>query len=375
MNFDFSDDQKLLKQTVHDYLRSHCSLAVNRGVLEGDAPYSEKVWQGVAEMGLLGTAIPEAYGGAGLGHLELALIAEEMGRALAPIPFSSTAYLATEALCLYGTQAQKERYLPKIAAGEVIGTLAHVEEGGRPVASDLKTRFVGAKGGRGEGGKLCGEKAPVLDGDVAALAVVSALEGDAPCLALVDLSADGVARSALRSIDPSRSQARLTLTDAPAERLGEVGAGWAQLSHLLDRAAVLTAFEQLGGADRALAITLDYTRDRYTFGRPVASYQAIKHRLADLFVTLELARSNSYYGAWALHAGSPELATAACASRAAASQAFDLAGTEMVQLHGGVGFTWEADCHLFYRRARLLSLWLGSPGAWQDKLIRRLAAA
>jgi acyl-CoA dehydrogenase len=191
---------------------------------------------------------------------------------------------------------------------------------------------------------------------------------------IVDLDGGGVSREALESFDGSRPQANLTLDGAPGERLGEAGAGAALVSDLLDRAAVLMAFEQVGSAQRAFDITKEFTLGRYAFGRPVASFQAIKHRLADLWCAIELARSNGYYGAWALSNDAPELPIAAAGARISASDALDQCSVEMVQMHGGVGFTWEYDCHLFYRRAKLLGLALGSAREWRDKLVRRLDA-
>jgi alkylation response protein AidB-like acyl-CoA dehydrogenase len=360
MNFDFSEDQKLLQQITRDYLAENAGLAVCREVLESDAPYSTALWKGAAELGWLGTTIPEEYGGAGFGHLELAVIAEEIGRALAPIPFSSSVVLATEAVLRFGSDAQKKKYLPKLASGEWIGTLAATEATGQNGLEAAKTSL--------SGGSLSGTKIPVADGDIANFAIVSTAEGD---LALVDLDGSGVTREALGSFDPSRSVARIVFDGAPAEAL-EKGRG--QISHLLDRAAVPVAFEQLGGATRAFEITREFTLGRYAFGRPVASFQGIKHRLADLWCEIELARSNAYYGAWALSNDDPELAIAACLARVSTSESFDLAAREMIQLHGGVGYTWEYDCHLFYRRAKWLSLALGSPASWKDRLIDRVEA-
>ena len=366
MNFDFSEDQKLLQKTARDYLEEYAPLTACRQVLESDASYSEKLWKGAGEMGWLGAAIPEAYGGAGFGHLELALIAEELGRALAPIPFSSSVYLAGEALMLAGSEAQKERELPRLASGERIGTFALAEHPGRVTAASIETAFAE--------GRLTGSKLPVPDGDVAGLGVVLARSGTGLALVLVDLGGEGVERSTLRSIDPSRSQARLSFHGAPAELLGADGAGWDLTRRILDRAAVLTAFEQLGGAQRAFEITREFTLGRYAFGRPIASFQAVKHRLADLYVAIELARSNAYYGAWALSHDNEELPVAACGARISACDAYELAGEEMIQLHGGVGFTWEYDCHLFYRRAKLLGLSLGSAAEWRDMLVERIEA-
>jgi len=364
MNFDFSDEQKFLRRTAREYLDAHAPLSVCRSVLESDAPYSEGLWRGVVELGWPATAIPEAYGGAGFGHLELAVIAEELGRALAPIPFSSSIYLAAEVLMAGGTEAQKKSLLPALASGERIGTFAHAERPGQHGPDGISTEL--------DRGKLTGAKLAVPDGDVAHLAVVTAAGEHGSVLALVDLTGPGVERTPVPSIDPSRSIAHLRFTDAPAQLLGEDGKGWQLAEQVLDRAAVLLAFEQLGGAQRAFDVTREYTLQRYAFGRPIASFQAIKHRLADLYVEIELARSNAYYGAWALSNGSPELATAACGARASASDAFELASREMIQMHGGVGYTWEFDCQLFYRRAKMLGVVLGTADQWRDRLIQRL---
>jgi alkylation response protein AidB-like acyl-CoA dehydrogenase len=365
MNFDFSEDQRLLQKTVNGYLRDHAPLTVARQVLESGARYSESLWKGAAEMGWLGAAVPEDLGGSGFGYLELALIAYELGAALAPIPFSSSVYLATEAVMLGGTAEQKQRLLPALASGQTIGTFALMERPGRFAADGTATEFFN--------GRLTGTKVPVCDGDIADVAVVVARrEGDV-AVVLVELNQPGVTRKALESIDRSRGLSQMTFNEAKAEVLGD-GLGWGFVESLLDRAAVLMAFEQLGGAERALEMTRDYCMGRFAFGRPVASFQAIKHRLADLYVEIELARSNAYYGAWALSTNSEKLAAAAAGARASASDAFELAGTEMIQLHGGVGFTWEFDCHLFYRRAKHLALALGTANEWRDRLVKAIAA-
>lgn len=366
MNLEFSEDQKFVQQSARDYLAKNAGLDVCRAVLEGDRSYDPDLWKGVAEMGWLGTVIPEEHGGAGLGHLELVLIAQEIGRALAPIPFASSVYLATEALLLFGSDAQKKKWLPRLASGDAIGCFAGAEGLGDPELGDVACEL--------SGGSLQGEKLPVLDGDVAQLGVVLAKDGSGTSLALVDLEGEGVTRSALRSFDPSRSQAKLVFDGAPAERLGEAGQGVAQAERLLDRAAVLVGFEQVGGAERVLEMTQEFTMGRYAFGRPVASFQALKHRMADVFARNQIALSNGYYAAWALSSEDDELPLAACSVRVAASEAYVLAAEEMIQMYGGVGFTWEYDCHLFYRRAKLLSLMLGGPSAWREKLIRRLEA-
>jgi len=370
VNFDFSDDLKSLRDQARKFLRERNALGAARRVVDGAGAYDKALWQEIARMGWIGAAIPEEYGGAGLGHLGLCVLAEELGYALAPVPFSSSAYLAGEALLIAGSAAQKERYLPKLASGAAIGTLALAEGPGAVDAKALRASVVDRR--------LSGAKLPVPDGDIADLAIVAA-RGERPAerglsLFILDLTAPGVRRETVATIDPSRSHARLAFDGAPAEPLGAPGDGLALLRRLFDRAAVLFAFEQLGGAQAALDMAKAYALERYAFGRPIGSFQAIKHKLADVYVAIELARSNAYYGAWALSQDAAELPVAAAAARVAASEAFSLAAQENIQTHGGMGFTWAFDCHLYYRRAKLLSLALGSPREWKDRLITHLEA-
>jgi alkylation response protein AidB-like acyl-CoA dehydrogenase len=369
MNFDFSDDQKQLRDQARKFLAEKCPPKAVRVVLDGKAPYDKELWKGLAEMGFLGVAIPEEFGGAGAGHLELCVIAEEMGRALAPVPFSSTVYLAAEALLLAGSEAQKKKWLPKIASGEAIGTLALFEGTGNPSPKAIKLAA--------NGGTLNGIKKPVADGALADFAVVAARSGSSGresdiALFLVDMKGGGVEVKGLTNIDPTRAQAEVTFKNCKAEPLGKAGEGWTILSQLLDRAAVLTAFEQVGGADRALEMGRDYALDRIAFGRPIGSFQAVKHMLADMYVSATLARSNCYYGAWALSTNAGELPEAAAAARISATQAFQHCAKNNIQVHGGMGFTWEFDCHMYYRRANAVALGLGSLSYWEDALIDRM---
>jgi len=370
VNFDFSDELKSLRDQARKFLRERNALGAARRVIDGAGPYDKALWQEIARMGWTGAAIPEEYGGAGLGHLGLCVLAEELGHALAPVPFSSSVYLASEALLIAGSAAQKERYLPKLASGAGIGTLALAEGPGAVDAKALRASVVDHR--------LSGAKLPVPDGDIADLAIVAA-RGERPAerglsLFVVDLTGPGVRRETVATVDPSRPHARLAFDGAPAEPLGAPGEGLALLRRLFDRAAVLFAFEQVGGAQAALDMAKAYALERYAFGRPIGSFQAIKHKLADVYVAIELARSNAYYGAWALSQEAAELPVAAAAARVAASEAFSLAAQENIQTHGGMGFTWAFDCHLYYRRAKLLSLALGSPREWKDRLITHLEA-
>ena len=369
MNFDFSEDQKQLRDQARRFLAEKSPPKAVRQVLEGKAPYDKELWKGFAELGFLGVAIPENYGGTGAGHLELAVIAEEIGRADAAIPVSSSIYLAAEAIMLAGSEAQKEKWLPKLASGEAIGTLALFEGTGGITPKAIKATA--------SGNAIDGVKSPVPDGEIADVAIVVARTGSGSResdigLFIVDLKGKGVTRKAMPNLDPTRQQAEITFKGAPAEPLGKAGEGWSNLKQVLDRAAVLIAFEQLGGADRTLEMARDYALDRIAFGRPIGSFQAIKHILADMYVSATLARSNCYYGAWALSTNSSELAEAAAGARISATEAFQHCSKQNIQVHGGMGFTWEFDCHLYYRRSAALALALGSRSYWDDQLIDRM---
>jgi alkylation response protein AidB-like acyl-CoA dehydrogenase len=369
MNFEFSDEQKQLRDEARKFLTEKCPPKAVRAVLDGKAPYDRELWKGLADMGFLGVAIPESYGGTGAGHLELCVIAEEMGRALAPVPFSSTVYLAAEMLLLAGSEAQKQKWLPAIAKGEAIGTFALFEGKGNPSPQGVKLAA--------SGGTLNGVKKPVADGAIADFAIVAARTGSGGretdiSLFLVDLKSDGVEAKVLTNVDPTRGQAELIFRNCRAEPLGRAGQGWSIIAQVLDRAAVLIAFEQVGGADRALEMGRDYALDRIAFGRPIGSFQAVKHMLADMYVSATLARSNCYYGAWALSTNASELPEAAAAARISATQAFQHCSKNNIQVHGGMGFTWEFDCHMYYRRSNALALGLGSQSYWEDALIDRM---
>jgi len=373
MNFDFTDEQKQMRDAARKFLSEKCPPKAVRVVLDGKEPYDRELWKGLAEMGFLGVAIPEKFGGAGAGHLELCVIAEEMGRTLAPVPFSSTVYLAAEALLLAGSEAQKQKWLPKIATGEAIGTLALFEGKGNPSPQAIKLTV--------SSGTLNGVKKPVPDGAIADVVIVAARTASSGrdsdiSLFLVDMKGGGVEAGVsvepLTNVDPTRGQAELTFKDCKAEPLGTPGEGWSVISQVLDRAAVLIAFEQVGGADRALEMGRDYALDRIAFGRPIGSFQAVKHMLADMYVSATLARSNCYYGAWALSTNASELPEAAAAARISATQAFQHCSKNNIQVHGGMGFTWEFDCHMYYRRANALALGLGSLSYWEDALIDRM---
>ncbi len=368
MNFDFSDDQKLLKEQVRKFLADKCPTKVVRRVLDGNETHAEDVWKGLVDLGVPALGIPEEYGGMGLSPLEVCVAAEEIGRAAAPVPFDSSVVLATEALKLAGSDAKNNKWLPDLDSGMAIGTVEIAEGAQPPKPRNIRTTF--------GGGRLNGKKLPVTDGEAATFAVVLANTGGsgdrAVSLVLVDLGQKAVTKKRIETIDPARKHAELAFNDATAELLGGEGEGWRLLERLYDAAAVYFAFAQVGGAEAAMWMARDYALQRNAFGRPIGSYQAIKHKLADCYVKLELARSNAYYGAMMLTEDGADLPLAAAAARIAATDAYDFAAKENIQTHGGIGFTWEADTQFHYRRSRLMALSLGGPMAWKDKLVTRL---
>jgi acyl-CoA dehydrogenase len=274
------------------------------------------------------------------------------------VPLLPSIYLAAQALSRFGDLAQKSRWLPAIAAGSVVAT------------AFIETDRARAPCLRVAGGRLTGRAAPVGAGIAAGVAIVEAASEQDRGVYLVDLTGAGVRRRLLRTIDDSRPQAELVFEAAPAEHLPDstaLSAEW-----LLDAAAVLVAFEQLGGAEACLEMARGYVLERRSFGRVVGSYQAVKHQLAEIYVAKELARSNAYYAAWALAKEAPALKLAASVARVSATQAYELAAAENIQLHGGIGYSWEADPQLHYRRSRLLAQILGPIAHWQDRLVAAL---
>ncbi|OWU83736.1 hypothetical protein ATO6_17955 [Oceanicola sp. 22II-s10i] len=363
MNFEFSDETQEIAGQGRRFLAGKDCLKTVRASLSGGEGSDAALWREMADLGWAGAAIPEEYGGHGIGYEALCAIAEELGRSLAPVPFAAT-NLAAEALLRTGSEEQKQAWLPKIAAGEATGTLA-LSEGNGPISEDAVTV-------RYADGKLTGTKWPVAHGATADFAVVVARDPDGRIVQVLAELGDGVTRTKLDSIDASRPQARLDFDGAPAALLQSNEDPWDATLSVIDRAAIITAFEEVGGAQACLDMAVDYAKTRYAFGRPIGSNQAIKHKLADVFVALELARSNAMMGALGLLSGEQDLSLAAATARVSSIQAFVTASSENIQTHGGIGFTWEADPQLFYRRANALALGLGSQDFWKDRLISAL---
>jgi acyl-CoA dehydrogenase len=355
MNFDFSEDQRRLQEEMRRLLTERSTSTEVRRVLEGEQPYSSDTWMQLAQLGALGIAIPEEFAGTGLGALELCLLAEEAGRTLAAVPLLSSVYLAAEVLRRAGREAQKTAHLPAIAAGERLFA-CQLEQPVESTADQAGLVF--------DQGMLSGTVDALADGMVAHYGIFRANES----LLLVNLDADGIERTPRQSVDPARPLARLRFADVPAELVGDGRGHPAIASTVVQGAAILLAFEQLGGAEAALYAARDYVLERKTFGRVVGSYQGVKHTLAELFSALEMARAHAWYGAWALSSGAAELPTAAAAARVAASEAYNRIAEESLHLHGGIGFTWEMDCHLHLRRARWLGQIIGTRHLWRDRL-------
>ena len=356
MNFQFSEEAEALRDQARRFLEDRSARDKARAVMTAESGIDKALWAEIVGLGWTALRIPEAHGGLGLSVLELCVLAEEIGRAVSPVPFTSSVLLATEALIAAGTEAQKAKWLPKLADGSAIGAVA-LGEGTAPPGTRSAIQIAG--------GKASGSKAPVPDAALADFIIFSGADG----LYLVETKAAGVRIDPVETMDLVRRSARLTMTDAPVEPLD---GGRAALEKFLQSSAVLLAFEGLGGADTAMEMALTYAKERVAFGRKIAGYQAVKHRLADMYIKNQLARSHAYYGAWALLTDASELVQAAAGARLAAMDAFQFAAEENVQLHGGIGFTWESDCQFFYRRARLLTLTLGAKAHWADVLVRSL---
>jgi acyl-CoA dehydrogenase len=364
MNLDFSDDQKFLKEEARKFLEKEEALARNRSVLESNNKVDENLWNKIVELGWTGIRIPEKYDGLGLGHLELCVVAEELGRFLAPVPFSSSVYLFTETIINFGSEAIKQAILPKLVTGEIVGTLAVTEALMAPSKDNITLSC--------KDGLVNGKKIAVPDAEIATHVIVTAKTDQGTSLQLVDLSSKGISIEHQENIDESRGYFSISFEDVESKLIGDEINGWDLYESIVNQAAVLFSYEQIGGSQAALDMAINYAQERYAFGRPIGSFQAIKHKLADMYIALTLAKSNCYYAAWALSTNASDLPTASATARVSSTKAFQLCSKENIQTHGGNGFTWEYDCHMFYRRSKLLSLNIGSLSNWKEKLVTSL---
>jgi alkylation response protein AidB-like acyl-CoA dehydrogenase len=358
MIFTFTDEQNELAATLRRFLQDKSPSSEVRRLMATEAGYDPQTWAQLAtQLGLQGLVIPEKYGGSGAGPVELAVVCEEMGRALLCAPYFATAALAVPALLASGDQAAAEDYLPAIADGTTIATLAVPEADGAWATDALQTRARRS----GDGYLLDGRKSFVLDGHVADVILVAAQADGGPSLFAVRGDADGLARRPLETLDMTRKQAALELEGTPGRLIGAEGDAADVVTRTLRQAVVALAAEQVGGAQRCLDMSVEYAKIRMQFGRPIGSFQAIKHMCADLLLEVESARSAAYYAAWAAQDGSDELPLVSSLAKAFCSEAYFRAAADNIQIHGGIGFTWEHDAHLYYRRAKSTELMLGTP--------------
>ncbi|MGH8972634.1 MAG: acyl-CoA dehydrogenase family protein [Acidimicrobiia bacterium] len=375
MNFAFSEEQEELRRSVRRFLEGKSPIPEVRRLMETTEGYDEAVWAQMGkELGLQSLHIPEAYGGQGYSFVELVVVLEEMGRALLCAPFYASVCLAANAILNAGTEEEKQALLPGIAAGDTIATLAFTEPNGRWDASGITMEA--SPDGPG-GSTLSGTKMFVLDGHTAGLVVVAARragsEGtDGISFFTVDGGAEGLTRTALPTMDQTRKQAKLEFSGVAAKLLGEEGAGWAALSKTLDQAAVCLCAEMVGGAQRVLDMSVEYAKVRIQFGRPIGSFQAIKHKCADMLLEVESAKSAAYYAGWAAAEDNDELPVVASLAKAYCSDAYFHAAAENIQIHGGIGFTWEHDAHLYFKRAKSSEILLGDATYHRELLAQRI---
>lgn len=369
MNFAFSEDQEELRRTVRAFLDAKSPETAVREQMETEAGFDAAVWKQMAEqLGLQGLHIPEEFGGSGYSYVELGVVLEEMGRSLLCAPFFSTVVLAANTLIHSGDDAAKAKYLPGIADGSTIATVAFTEPSGKWDESGITLEATAA----GEGYTLTGTKSFVLDGHTASLIIVAARTAAGVSLFAVDADASGLTRTALSTMDQTRKQAKLDFAGTPAELIGTDGGGWAVLSQVLDLVAVALAAEQVGGAQKVLDMAVEYAKVRVQFGRPIGSFQAIKHKCADMLLEVESAKSAAYYGLWCAAELNDELPSVASLAKAYCSEAYFHASAENIQIHGGIGFTWEHPAHLYFKRAKSSELLFGDPTYHRELLAQRI---
>ena len=369
MNFAFTEEQEELRRSVRRFLEDKSPSAEVRRLMETTEGYDPSVWAQMAQqLGLQGLAIPEEYGGSGFTYVELGIVFEEMGRALLCAPYLSSVALAANAILASGDDSAKKEHLPGIASGDTIAALALTEDNGRWDQEGITLTATRS----GDGYSLDGHKMFVIDGHTANLVVVVARTGKGITFLAVDGDAPGLTRKPLTTMDQTRKQARLEFSGTPARLIGTEGGASAALGKTLDLAAVALANEQVGGAQKCLETSVEYAKVRVQFGRPIGSFQAIKHKCADMLLEVESAKSAAYYASWAAAEDSDELPVVASLAKAYCSEAYFHAAAENIQIHGGIGFTWEHDAHLYFKRAKSSELLLGDPTYHRELLAQRI---
>ncbi len=369
MNFAFSEEQDQLREFVRSFLEDKSAETAVREQMDTEHGYDEAVWNQMAEqMGLQALAIPEEYGGQGYGFVEQIVVLEEMGRALLCAPYFSSCVLAANVLLQSGDEGAMKSHLPGIASGETRAALAFTEDNGRWDESGVTMQASEAGGSW----TLDGTKMYVLDGHTANLLIVAARTDAGVSLFSVDAEADGLTRTALSTMDQTRKQAKLEFSEVAATPIGADGAGWTALQTTLDLAAVALAAEQVGGAQMCLDMSVEYAKVRVQFGRPIGSFQAIKHKCADMLLEVESAKSAAYYAGWCAAEMNDELPQVASLAKSYCSEAYFHAAAENIQIHGGIGFTWEHPAHLYFKRAKSSELLFGDPTYHRELLAQRI---
>jgi alkylation response protein AidB-like acyl-CoA dehydrogenase len=369
MNFAFSEEQEELRAAVRRFLAEKSPESEVRRLMDTTEGYDPAVWSQMADqLGLQSLTIPEEFGGSGFTYVELLVVLEEMGAALLCAPFFASVALAANAVLTSGDDEAKKSYLPGIASGETIATLAITEDNGKWDFSGIEC----AAKKNGDGWVLDGHKMFVIDGHVAALVIVAARTAAGVSLFAVQGDASGLTRTPLPTMDQTRKQARLEFSATPAVLIGSDGGAEAGLTKTLDLAAVALAAEQVGGAQHVLDASVEYAKTRIQFGRPIGSFQAIKHKCADMLLEVESAKSAAYYAAWAAAEDSDELPVVASLAKSYCSEAYFHSAAENIQIHGGIGFTWEHPAHLYFKRAKSSELLLGDPAYHRELLAQRI---
>jgi alkylation response protein AidB-like acyl-CoA dehydrogenase len=379
MDFGLNPDQETLQKYAREFLENECQPSFVRQMLEHDTARDDGFYRHMSELGWMGIAIPEAYGGQGMTYVDLAVLVEEMGRALVPGPFFATVCLAAPVIADLGSDEQKQALLPSIASGEKNATLAFTEASGRVAAAGVQLKATKD----GDGYTLSGTKSFVPDAHVADTILVAArtTEGDDPeegiTVFAVEAGASGLAVEQLKTMDMTRRwcEVRLDGVKVGADAVvGPTDKAWGPLNRSLQKATAMLCAECVGGAHRVLDMSVDYAKERMQFGRPIGSFQAVKHRCADMLVDVEMARSAMYYAAWAASEEDPELPLASSVAKAYCGDAYMRVASSGIQVHGGIGFTWEHDMHLYFKRAKANEMLLGDP-AYHRELVARLLAA
>jgi alkylation response protein AidB-like acyl-CoA dehydrogenase len=370
MKFGFTEEQNAMRATIREFLTAKSPETEVRRLMATDIGYNPSVWKQMAdELGLQGLAIPESYGGAGFTQIELGIVFEEMGRAAFGGPFFASVALGASVLLFTDDDAAKSDYLPGIASGDLIATVALVEPHG---SWELDAVQMQARPDA-SGYRLNGTKRFVLDGHNADVVFVAArIDGDLSVLA-VSADAEGLTRTPLATLDQTRKQSRLDFDDVYARLIGRVGDGREVFARAGELAVVALAAEQVGGAQRVLDATVDYAKVRVQFGRPIGSFQAIKHKCADMLVQVETAKSASYYATWAAAEAPEELPVVAPMAKSYCSEAFMRCAADTIQIHGGIGFTWEHFAHIYFKRAKSSELLFGDPAYHRKRLAVQLS--